>query len=124
MVASVCRVLLFSSLAFDTANEVTLEFATPRGTSAGDHGYAFCLTDAAFQQSADSVAVLALLEGGDQFAASEQLVASHNVSSAFRAPAQAWGLDWVSVASLHDVLGTDPYYGSSYRVFRCPKGRG
>lgn len=118
MSATLCRVLLYTSLAYDAVNTVTIELSTPR--SIAPSAVLFCFTDSSFDQKAD-LAVQSLKAGGDlwQAAPGRELAAS---------PSDETGLVSgfvngfkVEVSDLDGALRGDPYYDASYTVHRCNK---
>ena len=109
---------MFSSLAHNTTNDVILEFSTSKPSTSNDNAYAFCLSDSSYQQMNSAVKVLGLYEGGDQFVLNEKLIATSSNSSFFKSGSVAWDVDFLHVATIYDVLGTDPYFADSYRVIR------
>eukprot|EP00879_Flechtneria_rotunda_P005094 GHRR01005372.1.p1 GENE.GHRR01005372.1~~GHRR01005372.1.p1 ORF type:complete len:506 (+),score=128.62 GHRR01005372.1:75-1592(+) len=111
---ALCRVLWFSSLAYQTLNSVTIELATPR--SALD-GLAFCFVDQGFALAPDTVAITSIGEGGDIWNPSAQQ--SLSVTDCFGSCLlNGNGNQPLSVTNVTDILGSDPYYASSYYLTR------
>lgn len=118
----VCRLLLLTALSFNTWNNVTLEFSTPR-SSAGS-SQLLCFNDTGFRMQ--RVVLYTLIEGGTLFDPSPQpdLMAGYTpLDSAVRSTLTSnlpffftGGLldPLVAPVSVPEALGTDPYYASSY----------
>jgi hypothetical protein len=118
MLGVVCRVLLVSSLALGTQNDVTLELATP--AVAAPDGVLLCATDGRYAWARDTVAVASLAEGGTLWDTNSTEHVAQAVPDWRRAPwfSSDWALEPLEVAAAADVLGADPYYASSYTSTR------
>jgi hypothetical protein len=114
----VCRILLYTSLAFSAKqNSITIELSTP--AAAAPDGMLLCATDARYRFVREDVSVSSLLEGGDIWQLTEEEQIAPTLSDWQNAPwlqatSGQWGLQPVEVASAGDVLGTDPYYSRSF----------
>jgi hypothetical protein len=112
-----CRILLYSSLAYESLNTIVLEFVTTNHVA--PDAMAFCaLMPAATSQST----VNFLKEGGSQFqgAAAELVTDPTNLlSNSFFSSSQHWNTAPLHYASMSDLLGADPYYSSPHSNQRC-----
>ncbi|GBF97384.1 hypothetical protein Rsub_11031 [Raphidocelis subcapitata] len=125
----VCRILLYSSLALGTRNNVTIELSTP--AAAAPDGVLLCFAaspssgsgggDApAFNFTRDDVSVPSLQEGGTIWRRDEveQVAAAGGqdwrAAAFFQGPAARWGLAPAEATRAASMLGTDAYYSRSY----------
>jgi hypothetical protein len=89
-----CRILLYTSLAFSTPNLITVELSTPRFVA--PHGVAFCLNSSAFAQTPGSVSVASVQRGGSVWAQTEKEQIASDApwnKSAFFMGSYSWGLE-------------------------------
>jgi hypothetical protein len=105
-----CRLLWYSSLAYDCKTNVTLELSTPRSTA--PDAVLLCLMDPSAIQAKGQVAVQSLQQGGDlwQQAGGRELV----VPAAESAEASSSSAFSIEVSDSATELASDPYYTSSY----------
>lgn len=112
----ICRILLFSSVAFNDMNTITVEFNTPAFVS--PDSMLFCFTDLTFQfGTQQGFSLQSLLQGGDIFTQTQQELLtpySQFLGSSLHPDA----LDGMEYGSISDVLGSDRYYGGSYTAQR------
>jgi hypothetical protein len=116
----VCRILLYSSLALDTRNNVTIELSTP--AAAAPDGVLLCFAAGAapdFNFTHEAVSVVSLQEGGTIWRRDEveQIPAGGGQdwrAAAWFQPAGRWGLAPVKATRAAGVLRTDAYYSGSY----------
>lgn len=114
-----CRLLWYSSLAFNTTNLITLELTTPRSTA--PDGLLLCFNDACFVSQSDQVRVQSLQLGGSLWVPGEerQLIGSEWEASAFFQTSTDKYLGPVHATDVVTALAGDPYYAASYTVQRC-----
>jgi len=112
---SVCRVVLYSSLAYSTLNHAIIEFTVPDG-GATTNGMLMCFTTPGMYVRSETFFPNELQEGGDQFSAPTTLYSS--LEDAFWKVAQRNEHSEVEYGNVRDVLGSDPYYATSYTVAR------
>eukprot|EP00899_Mesostigma_viride_P016012 jgi/Mesvir1/24411/Mv11076-RA.1 len=114
-----CRVLLYSNLLYGGLNYVTLEVTTPL---VNPHGFFLCFPLEGFSISPEDFLLTSIRQGGSQFELNEEekLPPSHPVSTApfLSSSSAAWSHNSVEFGTIRDVLGTDPYYATSYRTVR------
>eukprot|EP00877_Chromochloris_zofingiensis_P003441 jgi/Chrzof1/13098/Cz07g19210.t1 len=116
-----CRILLYSSLAYSTTNKITVELSTPRplNTSLPTNvdGISFCYNGHSSLGSAANIHISSLEEGGNISQQIEQKLintsSSWNTSSFFQSSAR-WQINPIESGTVFDILGSDPYYSSSY----------
>lgn len=112
-----CRVLLISSLALDTLNQVTLELSTPPYVE--PDGILFCfMSQLPFLLESNTTYVASLEKGGTQFEISEVNVTGISGPSNAAKAVNDWNLTAVEICALPDLLSTDPYYSHSYSFRR------
>lgn len=119
-----CRLLLYTSTAFNTLNTLSVEFQTPPHIS--PRSMLFCFNDTSFALNKTSFAVNTLTEGGSIFSLTEQTILSggkdFNRSTFFTQAKVATGaLQPIEYGSLREVLATDPYYARTYLNERCAR---
>ena len=104
-----CRVLLYSTLAYNAVNNIVLEFVTSHHT--GPDAMAFCMLGPAATAQVNS-----LREGGSQFEGGDvELVTdpTNLLSNSFFSPSsQRWHTHPLHFVNMRDLLGTDLYYSS------------
>ena len=109
-----CRILLYTSLAYRTINEATFEISTPQGVA--PHSLLFCSDNPLVTFTKASTSVTSLLEGGSIFDRTEvQLISQPSdwsSSSFFLGTSPA--LDPLEVSSAADALHGDEYYSRTY----------
>lgn len=130
---AMCRILLYSSLAYSTTNKITVELSTPRplNTSLPTNvdGISFCYNGHSSLGSAANIHISSLEEGGNISQQIEQKLintsSSWNTSSFFQSSAR-WQINPIESGTVFDILGSDPYYSSSYTRTRyaCPELHG
>lgn len=110
-----CRLLWYSSLAYDCQTNVTLELSTPRNTA--PDGILVCFMDPSAVQMKGQVAVQSLQQGGDlwQQAGGRELItpAADSSEAASSSPFSIDESDSVT------ELASDPYYSSGYASEWC-----
>jgi hypothetical protein len=115
--ALVCRILLYTSLAYRAINEVTLELSTPQGGVAPD-SILFCSDNPTVTFTKASTSVTSLLEGGSIFERTEKQLISQPTdwtsSSFFLGGSQA--VDPLEVCFPQDALHGDEYYNRTYQL--------
>lgn len=113
-----CRILLLTSVAYDDQNEITLEFSTPRFVA--PTSMFFCFTTPNFKLSFADFNVLRLTEGGSIFSVTErtQLSPFDDLSSSQFFSYSNGDLNALEVSTVYEVLGTDPFYGGSFKLQR------
>lgn len=115
-----CTTLLYTSLILGTQNQVTLDFSTPQFVN--PNGVLICFDDPTFWfTSSSSARVVSLSSWTDIYSNADPIIdpASPNWNqSSFFDSVQTWGLDPVTATTAGAVLGTDPYYSTSYSVSR------
>ena len=111
---AVCSVMFYSNLAWSASNQVTLEFSTPHGVA--PNGMLLCATATGHMFDRSSFTVQALEEGGSQFVSGTAQTVSSDAATDLRAfgGATTWNHRAVETGVAADVLGTDPYYASTY----------
>lgn len=109
-----CRVLLYSSLAFNSTNDITFEYTTP-GFTATD-GLLTCLSSS-WSIHPSSFSLVSLWEGGSQFDTTEKQIDTQNQQTAafFSSASAKWNLSPIQYGSLYDILKGDAYFSSSSR---------
>ncbi|GIL74081.1 hypothetical protein Vretimale_4955 [Volvox reticuliferus] len=113
-----CRILLLTSVAYDDTNQITVEFSTPRFVA--PRSMFFCFTTTSITITIDSIQVLRLTEGGTIFKTNETTHVAQSddfTTSEFFAYGTG-ALDPLEVSTVYEVLGTDPYYGGSFKLQR------
>jgi hypothetical protein len=110
-----CRLLWYSSLAYDCKSNVTLELSTPRSTA--PDAVLFCSRDSSAIQSSAQVALQSLQQAGDlwQQAGGRELI----VHAADSTEAPASGAFSIAMFDPARELATDPFYASGYALDWC-----
>ena len=120
-----CRLLLYSSVAYNDTNQITLEFSTPRSVAptsmllCANNTDTFSVDVDNVTSAASKFSVVSLVEGGSLFnttGAAEQLSGQQPwfTEIFFRQPSSGAVLLPAEPATVQDVMGTDAYYAGSY----------
>ena len=111
-----CRIAVFTSLAFSTLNIVQVEVSTPSFVE--PEGLLFCLATPNVDLSNATFSLSSLTSGGSQFIASTQDIVTSKVDlqgvSFFQVKTSLWQHNALEFGTLYDVLANDEYYASSY----------
>ncbi|KAK3260166.1 hypothetical protein CYMTET_30861, partial [Cymbomonas tetramitiformis] len=111
---ALCRVLLYSNLAYEALNTVTLEMSTPYYVE--PNGLLLCFTTPDFYFVPDNFTVTGLEEGGDQFTQGTTFFSTGSIaeSTSFFQSTKRWQHRATEFGTIPDVLGTDAFYAASY----------
>ncbi|EFJ42586.1 hypothetical protein VOLCADRAFT_107220 [Volvox carteri f. nagariensis] len=113
-----CRILLLTSVAYNDTNQITLEFSTPRFVAPSS--MFFCFTTTSITLTADTFTILELKQGGTIFTVNESTEVgpySDFASTSFFSSGTG-ELNAVEISTVYEVLGTDPFYGGSFKLQR------
>jgi hypothetical protein len=118
--AVLCRLVLATSTAFSTTNQITVEFNTP--LTAPDSIF-LCFNSTSVSLSASTFQVVSLKQGGGIFSYNEVTLVQPTgkpwTQSSFFSPSSLGPpLSAAEFGTVRDVLGTDPAYATGYLLQR------
>lgn len=108
-----CRLLWYTSLAFETSNLITIEFTTTRRIA--PDGLLLCFLDNTFVQQNQLVAVQSLQQGGSiwQQGDERQVAGADWKSSDFFTTHLSDYISPITATDVVSALASDPYYNIS-----------